>query len=88
LQTAPREVAHDEQRRCEDGRSGIAIVIKLCQEVANETGQPCGTAEIVGTISPREQKQLILLLVEEMVGVSRLKEDIAGNGPKKNTEVR
>jgi len=68
--------------------AAVTIVIELCQEVANETGQPCGTAEIVSTISPREQKQLVLLLIEEVIGVGRLKEDIADKGPKKHTKVR
>ena len=53
--------------------------------IAYLDGQP---VTVIGAISPREQKQLVLLLIEEVVGVSCLKEDIAGNGPKKNAEVR
>ena len=69
-----QQVAHHEQSECKDCGTYITVVKELCEEVARHAGSPTWFPEISDEIVTGEQEQLVLLLVEEMVGIEQLEE--------------
>ena len=63
-----------------DDRTGIAEIIKLGQEIACQTSQPSRFVKVGGYMILRHQKQLILLLIKQMVGIEELEEHKACDG--------
>ena len=71
----------EQQAKRQDGGTGIAVVEELCQEIAHQYSQATGFLEVGRDIVPTEQEQLVLLLKEEVIGISELEETVPARNP-------
>ena len=65
----------------QDGCTGEEVIVELREEVAGHAGEPSCLVDIRAEPVGSEQEQLVLLLIEEMIGVAELEKTKAGNSP-------
>ena len=71
---------HGQQAGREYRRPREEIIIELRQEIPHEPRQSAGPLEVSLDVVPRPEEYLVLLLIEEMVGIPELEECPAADG--------
>lgn len=67
-------VSCQEDTEGKDDRTCITEIVELGQKIACQTSQPSRFVKVGGYMILRHQKQLILLLIEQVIGIAELEE--------------